>query len=135
MEAAWRANPGSGILASDLIGKFAKRGDLDRSEEVYVEFRKHEQVSAALDVGNTLVEALPNAGPTTNAEQQLDQPARARFGWSVARLFLHGASIVASGRPPGTEFAPRASLAAAQERAPAAVTGLDRADRRDSPSG
>lgn len=80
VEAAWRANPGSGVLATELIRMFARRGDLDKSEEVYEEFRKHGQASAAPHVGNTLVEALFDAGSITKAEKLLDRLSTVTFG-------------------------------------------------------
>lgn len=80
VEAAWRANPGSGVLATELIRMFARRGDLDQSEEVYEEFRKHGQASAAPHVGNTLVEAHFDAGSTAKAEELLDRLSTVAFG-------------------------------------------------------
>ena len=80
VEAAWRANPSSGILTTELIRMFAKRGDLDKSEEVYEEFRKHGQASATPHVANTLVEALFEAGSTTKAEKLLDRLSTVAFG-------------------------------------------------------
>lgn len=80
VEAAWRANRGSGILATELIRMYGKRGDIDQSEEVYEEFRKHGQASAAPHVGNTLVEVLLDAGSTTKAEKLLDRLSTAAFG-------------------------------------------------------
>ena len=80
VEAAWQANPGSGILTTELIRTFAKRGDLDKSEEIYEEFRKHGRDSAVPHVANTLVEALFEAGSTTKAERLLDRIATVAFG-------------------------------------------------------
>ena len=80
VEAAWRANPGSGILATELIRMYGKRGDMDKSEEVYEEFRKHGQASAAPHVGNTLVEVLLDARSTTKAEKVLDRLSTVAFG-------------------------------------------------------
>ncbi|MDE0263755.1 MAG: putative DNA binding domain-containing protein [Bryobacterales bacterium] len=80
VETAWQANPGSATLATELIRMFAKRGDLDKSEEVYEEFRKHGQVSATPHVANTLVEALFEAGLTRKAERLLDQLSTVAFG-------------------------------------------------------
>ena len=73
VEAAWRANPGSAILAVELIRMVSKQGRLDKAEEVYEEFSKHGQASAAPHVTNTLAEALFEAGWTKRAERLLGQ--------------------------------------------------------------
>lgn len=80
VEAAWQANPGSGILATELIRMYAKRGDLDKSEEVFAEFGKHGQASAAPHVANTLVEVLFEAGSTAKAKGVLDRLSTIAFG-------------------------------------------------------
>ncbi len=71
--AAWEANPGSGVLATERIRMLGKQGDLAQAEEVYEKYREHGDDSAVPRVTNTLAEVLSKAGSTRKAERLLDR--------------------------------------------------------------
>ena len=98
MEAAWQANPSSGILTTELIRTFAKRGDLDKSEEIYEEFRKHGHDSAVPHLANALVEALFEAGSTTKAQRLLDRISTVAFGQDAIDAAILARRLGDSGR-------------------------------------
>ena len=62
IEGAWEANPGSGVLATELIRLFSDRGNLGKAEQVFDEFKRHGSTAALPHVANTLIESLLDAG-------------------------------------------------------------------------
>ena len=71
LEAAWLSNPGSAVLASELIREFAQRGETGRAERVLKTFESEGPATAVPHVSNILVEALLEAGEAGKARQLL----------------------------------------------------------------
>ncbi len=80
IEAAWKANPGSGVLATELIRLYGQQGKLDKSEEVFEEFKKHGPENSLAHVTNTLIEALFEGGSTKKAQTLLGRIRTTPFG-------------------------------------------------------
>ena len=71
LESAWLSNPGSAVLASELIREFAQRGETGRAEKVLETFESEGPATAVAHVANILVEALLEAGEAAKAQQLL----------------------------------------------------------------
>jgi len=80
VELAWRSQPASAVLASEMIRLYAEQGEFRRAKEVLVAFEVEGSRIAAPHVANTLIDALIEAGEE-NAARELLQQQRARvFG-------------------------------------------------------
>ena len=73
VEAAWLANMGSGILATELIQRYAEKGEPEKSEGVFEEFSKHGKASASPHVANVLAEVLLENGAGARARSLLER--------------------------------------------------------------
>ena len=71
MESAWVSNPGSAVLASELIREYAAHGEIGRAEKVLETFEIEGPAGAGAHVANTLIEALLEAGEEGKAQQLL----------------------------------------------------------------
>lgn len=80
VEAAWKASPGSGLLASELIRMYGKQDRLQESEEVFEAFKEDGSATAIAHVTNVLIEVLFNGGSTRKAERLLDQIPTIAYG-------------------------------------------------------
>ena len=80
VEAAWKVNPGSGLLAAELIRMYAKQDQLQRSEEVFEAFKRDGPAIAVAHVTNVLIEALFESGAAPKAQRLLKQIPTALFG-------------------------------------------------------
>ena len=83
IESAWRSNPGSAVLASEMIRAFAARHEVERAEEVLRVFEADGPEHAVPHVANTLVDVLIDSrgeGATRRALQLLRQDRPALFG-------------------------------------------------------
>ena len=80
VEAAWKASPGSGLLAAELIRMYGKQDRLEQSEEVFEAFKQDGSATAIAHVTNVLIEVLFNGGSTRKAERLLDQIPTIAFG-------------------------------------------------------
>lgn len=80
VEAAWKVNPGSGLLAAELIRMYAKQDQLQKSEEVFEAFKKDGPATAVAHVTNVLIEAFLEGGAARKAERLLDQIPTTAFG-------------------------------------------------------
>ena len=58
VESAWRANPGSAVLAAELIRLYGQRGEGRSAEAVHRDFSRTENHENATPVTNTLIEVL-----------------------------------------------------------------------------
>ena len=79
MESAWVSNPGSAVLASELIREYAARGEIGRAEKVLDTFETEGPAGAVAHVANMLIEALLEAGETGKAQQLLKRDDSALF--------------------------------------------------------
>ena len=73
LESAWLSNPGSAVLASELIREFAQRDETGRAEKVLETFESEGPATAVAHVANILVEALLEAGEVGKAQQLLSR--------------------------------------------------------------
>ena len=71
VESAWESNKGSGVLAAEMIGAYAERGNLDRAEAVLETFRQDGAEPAVPHVENRLIEAFVDAGEVSKARRLL----------------------------------------------------------------
>ena len=71
MESAWVSNPGSAVLASEMIREYAARGDIGRAEKVLDTFEAEGPAVAVAHVANMLIEALLEAEEEGKAQQLL----------------------------------------------------------------
>ena len=71
MESAWVSNPGSAVLASEMIREYAARGEIGRAEKVLDTFEAEGPAGAVAHVANMLIEALLEAGEEGKAQQLL----------------------------------------------------------------
>ena len=71
MKSAWASNPGSAVLASELIREYAARGEIGRAEKVLETFETGGPAGAGAHVANMLIEALLEAGEEGKAQQLL----------------------------------------------------------------
>ncbi len=142
IRSAWRSDPASAVLASELIRIHADRHELERAEEVFATFSAHGPDHALPHVTNTLVDILIDRGRKCDRKKALRllrdvRPARfgqdtidaavlarrARDSHTAHRLFEHAGDRV---------FAdPRALLEFAQTKMWLAGEAL-RNRRRDS---
>ena len=77
---AWEVNPVSGVLAAEMIGTYAKRGNLDRAEEVLDTFIKAGAENDVPYVENRLIEAFIRAGDRGKARRLLRRGRPLRAG-------------------------------------------------------
>ncbi len=68
---AWESNQGSGILAGEMIGAYAERGELDRAEEILGVFKERGTENAVPYVENRLIEAFMEAHEVDKARRLL----------------------------------------------------------------
>lgn len=80
VEVAWQGNQGSGVLATELIRAYAKKGETARAEDVFRAFKAQGPGVAVVHVANALAEVLVAAGDPERARQLLQQDDAARFG-------------------------------------------------------
>ena len=80
IETAWRSQPASAVLASELIRGYARRGEVRRAEDVLDSFSEEGPASALAHVANTLVEVLLEADQDEKAKQLLAQRKGVWFG-------------------------------------------------------
>ncbi len=80
IESAWRSQPASAVLTSELIRGYARRGEIDRAEEVFDVFEEKGLVSARAHVANTMVEALLEADQDKKAQSLLTRRKGNWFG-------------------------------------------------------
>ena len=80
MESAWAANPGSAVLASEMIRLYAGRGEIGRAEEVLHRFETQGPENAAPHVVNVLIDVLMDAGERQKALRLLTQRRPTVFG-------------------------------------------------------
>ena len=71
MASAWVSNPGSAVLASEIIREYAARGEIGRAEKVLETFETEGPAGAVAHVANILIEALLEAGEEGKAQQLL----------------------------------------------------------------
>lgn len=71
VESAWESNKGSGVLAAEMIGAYAERGNLDRAEAVLETFMQEGPEPAVPHVENRLIEAFVDAGEVSKARRLL----------------------------------------------------------------
>ena len=69
VESAWESNPVSEVLAAEMIGAYARRGDLARAEQVLERFAGEGAETAVSYVKNRLIEALAEAGEHAKARR------------------------------------------------------------------
>ena len=71
LESAWVSNPGSAVLASEMIREYAARGEIGRAEKVVETFKAEGPAVAVAHVANMLIEALLETGEEDKAQQLL----------------------------------------------------------------
>ena len=71
LESAWLSNPGSAVLASEMIHEYAARGEIGRAEKVLETFEAEGPASASAHVANMLIEALLEVGQADKAQEML----------------------------------------------------------------
>lgn len=141
LESAWLSNPGSAVLASELIREFAQRGETGRAEKVLETFESEGPATAVAHVSNILIEALLEAGEAVKAQNLLrrnvslvfSQDAidaailarRARDFRGAHRLFERGGETVQADPRALLEFA-RTKLVLANEAHRQRRHGLNR---------
>ena len=73
VESAWKANPASAVLASEVIRAYAKNAETEKAEDVLAAFAAHGPEAAVSHVTNALVDALLEAGEEDRALRLLRQ--------------------------------------------------------------
>ena len=71
VESAWECNQSSEVLAAEMIGAFARRGELGRAQEVFNVFSAQVPDGPVPYVENRLIEAFVEAGEVDLARQRL----------------------------------------------------------------
>ena len=71
VESAWEHHQGSGSLAAELIGSYARRGEVERAEAIFDTFKKVTPESAGAHVEHRLIEAFVEAGDVGRARRLL----------------------------------------------------------------
>lgn len=72
LEEAWRSNPVSATLASELIRLYGETGKLSQAKELYREFQDKAPLSFVPHVSNIMMNVLFEAGRTEEARKMLD---------------------------------------------------------------
>ena len=71
VESAWECNQSSEVLAAEMIGAYARRGEFGRAQEVFDVFSARVPDGPVPYVENRLIEALVEAGEVDLARQRL----------------------------------------------------------------
>jgi ATP-dependent DNA helicase RecG len=80
IETSWQTNPGSAVLASEMIRSYAARDEVERAEEVLATFENEGSEAAIPHVANALIDVLANAGETDRARRLLNRRRTEVFG-------------------------------------------------------
>ena len=80
IETSWQTNPGSAVLASEMIRSYAARDEIERAEEVLATFENEGSEAAVPHVANALIDVLANAGETDRARRLLNRRRTEVFG-------------------------------------------------------
>lgn len=80
IETSWQTNPGSAVLATEMIRSYGTRDEIGRAEDVLATFETEGAAAAVPHVANALIDVLANAGETDRARRLLQRRDGAVFG-------------------------------------------------------